>query len=66
MPRPLRARGLEQFAAALAAAPSLPAVPGVRSAQAEAALTPAARDFISRLLSDVEERLGRQAGSGRE
>ncbi len=30
--------------------------------QAEAALTPAARDFISRLLCDVEERLGRQEG----
>ena len=26
--------------------------------EAEAALTPAARDFIARLLSDVEERLG--------
>lgn len=27
--------------------------------EAEAALSPAARDFISRLLCDVEDRLGR-------
>ena len=32
-------------------------------AAAEAALTPAARDFISRLLCDVEERLGSAGGS---
>ncbi|PSC69607.1 serine threonine kinase 19 [Micractinium conductrix] len=31
--------------------------------EAEAALTPAARDFISRLLCDVEERLGSAGGS---
>jgi serine/threonine kinase 38 len=31
--------------------------------EAEAALTPAARDFITRLLSDVEERLGSHGGA---
>ena len=31
--------------------------------EAEAALTPAARDFIARLLSDVEERLGSHGGA---
>lgn len=31
--------------------------------EAEAALTPAARDFISRLLCDVEERLGSHGGA---